>query len=96
MSQESDKFRVGLASDLRCIQCDHMLRGIDATGMCPECGTPVSKSAPYPRMTLWGDNSLQPARDVIYGPIGVVRLLLVFATLLFAIVAIFLVMRWLF
>lgn len=47
-----------LVTDLACIRCGYNLRGLKATGVCAECGNPVSDSAtPVPprpiRITDW-------------------------------------------
>ncbi|MFW6033361.1 MAG: hypothetical protein ACOCTI_08315, partial [Phycisphaeraceae bacterium] len=32
----------GLEADLHCLNCGYNLRGLDAAGLCPECGEPVA------------------------------------------------------
>ena len=66
---------------LRCIKCRYPLRGLPIDGVCPECSTPVSESAPPPYLTSWGVNDLLECRQIHYGVGGIARLVLAVVTI---------------
>src|SRR5688500_14757059 len=52
-----------VADDVACYRCGYSLRGLDAGGLCPECGGPVDESAARHAARLRGDVASLAASD---------------------------------
>ena len=64
-----------LDSDPECSRCGYPLRGLDERKMCPECGFPVVKSMPLPRLAGCDLHELRPVSGAVFGWQGWARLL---------------------
>lgn len=53
-----------VSGDFRCVTCSYALRGLSATGVCPECGTPVANAL---RNTLLESASPEYRRQLVKG-----------------------------
>lgn len=82
-----------LAFPIACVQCDYNLEGLEISGVCPECGTPIARSASGDLLVFSPRDAVERVsagvRDVVAGLtlfLVAAALITIFAMLLVALV----------